>query len=65
MRNPERINRIVEKLRAAWLTHPDLRLTQLVESAAMSGQENDRVGTSVFYTEDDVTERGLDVINGL
>lgn len=65
MRDPNRINRMVEKLRAAWLSHPDMRLTQLVESAASLGEEGDKVGRTVFYIEDDASERGLDILNGL
>jgi uncharacterized protein YihD (DUF1040 family) len=32
MRNPERIDQILEMLRSVWKLHPDLRLTQLVVS---------------------------------
>lgn len=63
MRDPARINRIVEKLRAFWLAHPDFRLTQLIDSAAHTG--SDKSVSDVYFVEDDATERGLDKLNGL
>ena len=64
MRNPARIDRIIEKLRAAWHAAPDLRLGQLVETAAITGQNSERGrrdgATAVFYTEDEWTELGFD-----
>lgn len=51
MRDPNRINRVVELLRAAWLAEPDLRLGQLLSHIAGTGD--------VFYIEDGVIERRL------
>lgn len=59
MRDPARIDRIIEKLRAVWRESPDLRLGQLV-SWAMAYEQVTRY--DVFSVEDDVTERGLDGI---
>lgn len=55
MRDPARIDRILARLRAYWVTHPDLRLGQIVVNAIPS------VSTSshVFYAEDDVVESGI------
>ena len=57
MRDPARIDRILAVLRAAWLKHPDMRLGQLVSNAASVGGDHGHV----FYVEDSVTERSLDV----
>jgi uncharacterized protein YihD (DUF1040 family) len=57
MRDPNRINRILEKLRAAWLSSPDLRLGQLVMNAI--AMTEDRPVNDIFYIEDDQTEKGL------
>lgn len=53
MRDPARIDRILGKLRAYWMTHPDLRLGQLVVNMASSG------GADTFYVEDEPLEREL------
>lgn len=55
MRDPNRIPRIVEKLRALWLAHPDLRLGQIVVNATPSGLDT-------FYAEDDKIEEGIDAL---
>jgi uncharacterized protein YihD (DUF1040 family) len=60
MRDPSRINRILEKLRAAWLSSPDLRLGQLVMGAIAMAE--DRPVNDIFYIEDDQTEKGLDTM---
>jgi uncharacterized protein YihD (DUF1040 family) len=55
MREPERIDKMVELLRALWKKYPDWRLGQLVLNAhsavAASGE--------VYFAEDDVLELGL------
>ena len=64
MRDPSRIDRIIEKLRAAWHASPDLRLGQLVETATIVGQNSERGrrdgAKDPFYAEDEWTERGFD-----
>ena len=47
MRNPERIDRIIEKLREAWKIVPDWRLGQLVSNLQGPGVQD------VFFLEDD------------
>ncbi len=49
-RNPDRIDGIIETLRAAWKMNPDWRLGQLVYNAA---------GSDPFYTEDDTMQDRL------
>lgn len=65
MRDPARIDRIIEKLRTEWHTQPDTRLTQLVHNLITAGRM--RTGRTVldpapvfFYTEDDAVEKYLD-----
>ena len=60
MRDPSRINRILEKLRAAWLSSPDLRLGQLVMTAVAMAEK--RQVDDIFYIEDEQTEKGLDTM---
>lgn len=49
MRDPERIDVIVEELRKLWKAVPDWRLGQLIVNCANSGQPC----PTVFYKEDD------------
>lgn len=53
MRDPARIPRILAKIAAIWRTFPDLRLTQLIQNALASNQDN-------YYVEDDKLEAALD-----
>jgi hypothetical protein len=55
VRDPERIDRMVELLRDVWSRVPDWRLTQLVINASDT-QHN---CGPVFYLEDDEFERRL------
>lgn len=52
MRDPTRIDRVLEKLAAYWHRHPDLRLGQLMVNANLRGVD-------VFYIEDDALTTGL------
>jgi len=52
MRDPERIDRIVEKLHGLWHEYSDLRLCQLVENIVG--------GHCIYYVEDDRFEERLD-----
>lgn len=55
VRDPERIDRILEVLRAYWVANPDLRLAQIIVNAA-----NPRTpAPEVFYVEDEVIEAKL------
>lgn len=56
MRDPERIGPLLRTLREFWEKRPDLRLGQIVSSAAkLGGWSHD----DVYYVEDDVVSRGL------
>jgi len=55
IRDPARIDRIVEKLRQAWHQHPDQRLGQLVCNLT-------RIAGDPFPVEDTITERSLDAL---
>lgn len=54
MRDPERIDRMCEKLATTWKECPDLRLCQLVSIVAFLASED------AFYVEDDVFEEKLE-----
>ncbi len=58
MRDPARIDRIIDRLRAAWHASPDQRLGQLVMNAQrwLDHVDANRIA---WATEDDVTEAGL------
>ena len=56
MRDPDRIDRIIERLRQVWKTHPDLRLGQLLVNAIRPSQPCPQV----FYPEDSLIENGLE-----
>lgn len=65
MRDPNRINRIINLLRAYWLSHPDLRLGQILGNATpristpnLSGQVSSSPGDP-YYFEDDKFEAWL------
>jgi uncharacterized protein YihD (DUF1040 family) len=53
MRDPARIDRLLDALRRYWMQHPDLRLGQIVCNA--SGE------VDPFYLEDEVL---IDVLEG-
>ena len=57
MRDPERIDRIIEKLRLAWHEAPDWRLGQLISNLGGPGVQD------VFHPGDDDWERMLDKFN--
>lgn len=62
MRAPARIDRVIEKLRAAWISHPDWRLGQLLVNAGCT-ETAGRMHSSFFYVEDDEIERALDALS--
>lgn len=57
MRDPQRIDRIINKLRKYWKTYPDLRLCQMIFNVAT--QLSEEMG-DMFYVEDDEFEKRLD-----
>jgi hypothetical protein len=54
MRDPERIDRILGKLKTHWEEHPDMRLGQLLSNISPDFEQNP------FYTEDDELEKEMD-----
>jgi uncharacterized protein YihD (DUF1040 family) len=56
MRNPDRIDPIIDKLNELWRMNPDLRLAQLVVILCGPGKESSQ---DIFATEDDVIEAEL------
>jgi len=58
MRDPARIDRIINKLRIAWKNSPDQRLGQLVMNAVAYGA-GERIN-DIFHVEDEETENGLE-----
>lgn len=59
MRDPERIERILERLGDLWKENPDLRLTQLVYFIAGSSRHLPPL-PELFYLEDDLFEQALE-----
>ena len=53
MRDPARIDRLVELLRAVWNAHPDWRLGQLIMNVNPNGHSDP------FHIPDDQWERAL------
>jgi uncharacterized protein YihD (DUF1040 family) len=60
MRDPERIDRMIQLLRDTWSQVPDWRLTQLVINASDTQHDCG----PVFYLEDDELERRLQRLLG-
>ena len=55
MRDPSRIEPMLELLREVWVRQPDLRLSQMIMIAIRSPLPCPQI----FYAEDDVVERRL------
>ncbi len=60
MRDVERIDRILDKVRGVWVAHPDWRLGQLIENAIAMAVQADGHPADSFYVEDHDLEGGLD-----
>lgn len=58
MRDPKRINRMIELIRGIWLTQPDTRLTQLIMNAL-------NMDSDPYYVEDDILEKKLKEYQGM
>jgi hypothetical protein len=56
MRDPERIDAIIEELRAYWKAHPDHRLGQIVSNAWWY---SDEASLDLFVVEDEPIRKGL------
>ena len=62
MRNPERIDIILELLKELWKKDPDLRLGQIILKASqLGGWKQD----DVFFCEDDMLQEGLVKLRGI
>ena len=63
LRDPNRIDRMIELLRQAWRRNPDWRLTQLIINATDTPYDCDKPHECglglVYFVEDDVTEKRL------
>jgi hypothetical protein len=57
MRNPARIDPMLETLERIWKANPDWRLGQVVANAVRA--YDGRVSCDPFYIEDDAMEEGL------
>lgn len=55
MRDPARIDRMIEKLWELWKLHPDMRLGQLLVNVIRPSQPSPQI----FYAEDTDTEQKL------
>lgn len=58
MRNPERIDEILNELEVLWKKYPDMRFGQLIENFCVQG-----CITRFFYQEDDITMKKLENAN--
>jgi len=58
LRDPKRIDRILEKVKKAWKKNTDLRLCQLLSVAAIAGSRHP--SNDLFYLEDDKLEEGIE-----
>lgn len=56
MRDPKRIDKILNKIKHLWKKYPDLRLFQLLINA--SGQHGD---PGLYYLEDDILLQALNL----
>jgi hypothetical protein len=59
MRDPERIDRILEKIRIHWKKHPDQRFWQILFNANRYLYDEDMKVNDPYYIEDDKLEEVL------
>ncbi len=57
MRDPNRIDAAIERLRTVWRKHPDIRLGQLISAAAKHGPD-----IPVHLIEDEPLLKALDEV---
>jgi hypothetical protein len=60
MRNPDRIDRILKKIKIAWELDADSRFFQLIMNVERIGRAEQEKNIPSFYLEDDVFEQRLD-----
>jgi hypothetical protein len=61
LRDPERLQRINDKVLEVWKLVPDWRYGQLIDKACTAVKGRAHSG-SIFYYEDDVIEQGLNLL---
>ena len=59
MRNPERINRILNLIDDIWIKNPDLRLFQLLIAGGLVNLPHRYTTGGLFNYEDDTLEKNL------
>jgi uncharacterized protein YihD (DUF1040 family) len=61
VRDPDRINGIIESLKTLWMKYPDMRLGQLLENYVFyRGIRGDKTSVALFYQEDYKTTLAID-----
>jgi uncharacterized protein YihD (DUF1040 family) len=56
MRDPKRIEKTLAIIRMAWLTNPDLRLTQLICNTVIGKSAEDRLKHLYFMEDEELAE---------
>ena len=61
MRDVERIDRILNQIKAYWKTYPDMRLAQIISNINAKARVRQElpIDHDVFYLEDDQLEQSL------
>jgi uncharacterized protein YihD (DUF1040 family) len=59
MRDPKRIEAVLERVREVWERNPDLRLGQIVINAAKAASYQDLSQSRLFYIEDEQLLEGI------
>jgi uncharacterized protein YihD (DUF1040 family) len=65
MRDPNRIDVILNRVRLVWKRYPDLRLAQIIVNAAKMTEYQDGSQSRIFYIEDDDLVRGIEMLEKL
>ncbi len=66
MRDPHRIDLVLEQLGEYWKANPDLRLCQILSNmqASYARARREKVRRDLFYVEDDIVLEQLRIENG-
>ena len=62
---PEKKRVVIERLCAAWLAHPELRLGQLIENARSEDTIYWRRRSDLFYVEDMILADAVEALSGV
>ncbi len=60
MRNPNRIEPTIDRIKKHWEEHPDQRLTQIILNIVKFGMNRDFSCPQVYNVEEDELIKGLD-----